>query len=428
MEKKRIFYGCSLAGSAVSLFLIMKTDGEALKPFFYYYKDYCMDFFNHILYVRDPSHVYESSVFATFPPLAYILYYVLGKLIPSSALVKLGGWELRDNLFGMNLYVAYTVVLAVLFLFLLQSLMRAMGRGEQLGLSLIILLSAPFIGLYERGNSAFIVLLLLMVFVLLKDSGSAWKREAALWCLAAAAGFKLYPAVFGLLYLQEKRWKEAARLTIYGLFLVFFPFVFFGGFGKIPVLLYNFKFISDVFIEQGDLRSVAYLVILIGEQLGFEVSELLPLGKALSYLFFGLSCLCVLLQRTLWKKMVLLAGIMIFFPVWSGSYTIIYMALPLLLYLGGWGGQGRQDGRSSQRDLGGKEETPPALDCLYSFLFACVFTMMLWNPAWSQRLFHSEFSYTIRALGAWGLVLAVMAETLWRTGRRRFGHSAGGKR
>ena len=409
MDKKWIFYGCSLIGFAVSLFLIMKTDGEALKPFFYYYNDYCMDFFNHILYVRDRLHVYEYSVFATFPPLAYMIYYVLGKFIPPSALVELGGWELRDNLFGMNLYVSYTVVLAVFLLFLIQSFMQKSRKGEQFGLSLIILLSAPFLGLYERGNSAFIVLILLMAFIVLKDSGSAWKREAALWCLAAAAGLKLYPAVFGLLYLQEKRWKEAARLTLYGLFLVFCPFVFFGGFEKIPVLLYNFKFITEAIVEQGDLRSVAYLTVLAGEGFGFSVPELLALGQKLSYVFFALCCLCVLWQRTLWKKMVLLTGIMIFFPVWSGSYTMIYLALPLVLYLSGWGSSrvsGDKDGE------GGQEK-------MYPFLFACVFTMMLWNPDWSKQLFHSEFAYTLRALGAWGLVFTVMAETLWERARRK---------
>lgn len=400
MEKRRIFYGCSILGFAVSLFLIIMTDGEALKPFFYYYKDYNMDFFNHILYVRDRLHVYEASVFATFPPLAYILYYFLGKFIPPSAVPELHGRALRDNLFGFNLYVIYTLILVVIFIFLVQCCLEREKKIEQLGFSLLVLLSAPFIGLYERGNSSFIVLLLLMGFILLKDSPTVWKRETALLLLAVAAALKLYPAVFGLLYLQERRWKEAVRLTIYGIFLVFFPFVFFGGFQKIPVLMYNFQFISEVFIERGDLRSVAYVVVLIGQKLGFEIPSLIALGQKISYVFFALSCLCVLLQSSLWKRITLLCGIMIFFPTWSGSYTLIYLVLPLLLYFG---------------DVPGKEmkKKQNILGFLYPFLFACVFTMMLWNPAWSDRLFHSEFSYTLRILGAWGLVLGIMAETLW---------------
>lgn len=394
-EKNRFFYLFSLLGFAVSFALILQTDGEALKPFFYYYKDYCMDFYNHILYVQDPKHVYESSVFATFPPLAYIFYYLLGKCIPPSVVAGEGGRALRDNLLGMNLYVTYTAVLSAFLILAMEPFTEKLRRGERWLLTGIILLSAPFIGLYERGNSVFLVLVLLFAFLYLRDSERAWKREAALLLLATASAFKLYPAVFGLLYLREKRWKEAIRLTGYGIFLVFAPFVFFGGWEAISVLLYNFQFITEGFMLGGDLRSVAYVTVLIGEWFGKDPAALYLLGEKLAWLFLAFSCLCVLWQGCLWKRLVLLDGIMIFFPGWSGSYTLIYLTLPLILYLG--------EGRT--------RETRSGLDIWYQILFACVFTLMLWNPQWSQRFFHSEFSYTIRALGAWGLVLTVMADT-----------------
>lgn len=396
-EGKKLFYGLSLLGFIVSFILILKTNGEVFRSFFYYGHDYFMDFFNHIWYVRDRIHVYDTSIYASFPPLAYVLYYFLGKFIPASAIEGPGNRAVRDNLFGLNLYVAYTAILVVLLIFLVQYFLREKRRGEQCFLMMIILLSAPFIGLYERGNSAFIVLILLFAFTAFKDSGEAWKREAALILLAVAAGLKLYPAVFGLLYLQEGRWKEAVRLTLYGLFLVFFPFVFFGGFGKIPVLLYNFKAISSE-IVLGDLRSATYATVWIGQKLSISMPILLAAGRAVSVLFFLLSCGCVLLQKELWKKMVLLSGIMIFFPVWSGAYTIIYMTLPLVLFL--------RDSRSTGR--GGTGLTA----ILYQVFFACIFTMLLWNTQGLENFFNSDFSYSIRAIGCWGLVLTVMAETI----------------
>lgn len=412
-ERKKIFYGLSLVGFVISFFLLFVTNGETFRSFFYYGHDYFMDFFNHIWYVRDRVHVYDSSIYASFPPLAYVLYYFLGKFIPASAVEGPGNRDIRDNLFGLNLYVAYTVVLAVLLVFLVQFFLRNKKRGEQCALLLIILLSAPFIGLYERGNSAFIVLILLMGFTALKDSGEAWKREAALLLLAVAAGLKLYPAVFGLLYLQEKRWGEAARLTAYGLFLVFFPFVFFGGFGKIPVLLYNFKAISNE-IVLGDLRSATYATVWVGQKLGISLPVLLIAGRVVSALFFLLSCFCVLMQKELWKKTVLLSGIMIFFPVWSGSYTIIYLTLPLVLFLGGENGAGfiyRRDGR------GRAPGRSNAFDILYQVFFACIFTTLLWNTQWLEGFFNSDFSYSIRAVGSWGLVITVMTETLGARGK-----------
>ena len=220
--------------------------------------------------------------------------------------------------------------------------------------------------------------LLLFGFTALKDSKEAWKREAAIPLLAVAAGLKLYPAVFGLLYLQERRWKEAARLTVYGLFLVFFPFIFFGGFRKIPCQLYNFKAISNE-IVLGDLRSATYATVFYRTENGDVPCRFcwLP-GGWFRFFFFLLSCGCVLLQKVLWKKMVSLSGIMIFFPVWSGSYTLIYLTLPLVLF------------------LAEKKEEVTGFDILYQVFFACVLRFCSGIPS-GWKIFLIPISPTLSA-------------------------------
>ncbi len=92
---------------------------------------------------------------------------------------------------------------------------------------------------------------------------------------------------------------------------------------------------------------------------------------------------------------------MIFFPSWSGSYTLIYLALPLVIFLAD-----KEAGKSSEQKV-------LPTDWSYEILFACVFTLVLWNPDWSMKILHSEFPYTIRILGAWGLVLHVMIDTVY---------------
>jgi hypothetical protein len=64
-------------------------------------------------------------------------------------------------------------------------------------------------------------------------------RETALFLFAIAAALKLYPAVFGILYLVKKRYKEAGRLIIYGFLFFFVPFVFFQGGNGFRIFLYN---------------------------------------------------------------------------------------------------------------------------------------------------------------------------------------------
>lgn len=93
-----------------------------------------------------------------------------------------------------------------------------------------VLISEAFIfGVTERGNSVMIVCILLMLALDLRKSRIAWHRELALVMIAIAAGVKIYPAVFGCLYLFEKQWKQAGRLLCYGILCFFMPFLFFGG-------------------------------------------------------------------------------------------------------------------------------------------------------------------------------------------------------
>ena len=67
--------------------------------------------------------------------------------------------------------------------------------------------------------------------------------------------------------------------------------------------------------------------------------------------------------------------------------------------------------------LAEKKEEVTGFDILYQVFFACVFTILLWNTEWLEDFFNSDFSYSLRAVGSWGLVLTVMAETFFRRSR-----------
>lgn len=78
----------------------------------------------------------------------------------------------------------------------------------------------------ERGGLTLYISIFLLLSLHLKDTNSKYKRELALIFIAIAAGIKIYPAIFGLIYIIEKRYKEAARLVIYGLISFFYPSYF----------------------------------------------------------------------------------------------------------------------------------------------------------------------------------------------------------
>ena len=81
--------------------------------------------------------------------------------------------------------------------------------GEPLALCVCLLLSGVMVYTIERGNSALNVMVMILWAFALRDSERPWERELALLLIAVAAGFKVYPCIFGLLYLFERRWPWA---------------------------------------------------------------------------------------------------------------------------------------------------------------------------------------------------------------------------
>jgi len=196
-----------------------------------------MDFFNHIAYAENFSSLYDTSVHACFPPLIYLLYGLFGRILPENAIVMFHSGE--TSAYARLLYVVYCVILAVLLFYSIHKLLKK-SVEISLWLTLTVLLSNTFIfAVLERGNSALIVCIFLLRALDLKDHDNAWCRENALIYIAAASAIKIYPAVFGLLYLFEKRWKEAARLMLYGIFLFFLPFAAFGGWNALMQFMEN---------------------------------------------------------------------------------------------------------------------------------------------------------------------------------------------
>ena len=185
------------------------------------------DFYRHIGYGSDLSRVYETSPDACFPPLSYLFFHFLYLLNPVQA--EAVDWRaFRDAPYGRLSYLFCMMLLVLLFSYAAH---RVAGMTEKTGLLLSILLlsSAPFFTAIERGNPVFLTMILLLYALWWKESDNRYLREAALVLIAIAAGFKILPALYGLLYVREKRWKEAGRLLLYGILLFFVPFLLTGG-------------------------------------------------------------------------------------------------------------------------------------------------------------------------------------------------------
>lgn len=249
---------------------------------------------------------------------AYIFYYLAGRITCKNAV--------SDSMFGM-IEMLYQLVLSLLYnafgicirVYAVGLLRLDPARRRLLTLGLI--LSMPFfLGALERGNSALCVAGLLTIVMQWRKSQSKRKREAALLLIAVSAGLKVYPCFLGILYLKERRWREAERLVIYGIVLFFAPFLFFGG---ISGLIRYFGILHSISSQDYPFR-VQFLKGLLG------AIGITGVGAAIcNYVF--LMCLLGLafLSRNKTRTFVFPAAAMALFPGAVYRYTLLYFALPL---------------------------------------------------------------------------------------------------
>lgn len=249
-------------------------------------------------------------------------------------------------------------------------------------LCIVLLLSnILFLNTIERGSLSIYVSILIILSLYLKDSPSKFKRELALIFIAVAAGIKIYPAIFGLVYLMEKGYKEALRLIIYGLLTFFLPFSFFGGINGFIQFLSCQKTLQLYSIGSSQ-ASISTLLCHFTDNI--VILEILSLTVLLILIFLSF------LQREFWKKILLLTMAMIIAPLWSGSYTITYLIIPLLFFF-------KVESNSKKQ-----------FSSFYAIGFAAIFSCYL-IPAGNLPI---NWAFIINHLGVYFCLLLVVIDTL----------------
>ena len=359
--------------------------------FFLFGNDRFMDFFNHITYVaEEPEKVYEQSIHACFPPLAYLFYYRLSTILPLGATVKFDADATSP--YATIMYIVYMIVCCVILYHIVRKLLKNYSDGASLTLTLLLLVSSAFLAVTERGNSALIVLLLLLNAMYLRDSDKPLLRELALLCIAVAAGFKVYPALFGLLYVFEKRIWESVRLLAYGILFFFLPFQYFGGVEGFKLFIENQLAVQNDFYVS--LTSISAAVRYVANELTNDPFALTEMADALPIIFAAICLLAFCNKRLkIWERTMLIVSVIAFVPSWSGSYTSIFFAIPMLLFF-----------RDTRDGFGTGLSRAYRLIC--SVMFALAFSLMVFVSA------EGKPAYELRYVALHVINLAVIYKSL----------------
>ena len=360
LDNYTVFLIISLSGTLLFLLVLLITggNGAAWLAMENNFDNFLTDHFRHIAFASDMQHFYFNTMDATFPPFAYLFYYLLYRINPHAW--RVNEWEeCRDYQYNPLTYLILAILVVLLFRFLVDKLLPQYSKGKNDLFVTAVVLSAPMMaGALERGNISFLTAVMLIAALYLKDSDKAWKREAALLLIAAASGLKLYPAIFGVIYIVEKRYKEGIRLLIYGLLVFLVPFIFCGG---IPGLIQYIKILF--FFENQGYRSwtnVRNYLLCLSDLLGqYEKSASFVKYFKLAENFYLFFCVISMFKtREKWKYVLYTSGIMAIYVPFSYRYTSVYMLIPLVIYLA-------QDKVKQKK--------------IYSVLFALIFTVPVYG-------------------------------------------------
>lgn len=347
-----------MSGTILSFFIsAIATKGASFDLLFFQVKtDTYADFFNHIFYVGYNWNPYDLSYNACFPPMAYLFYGLLSAFIPQKYLVS--GTAVRASQNGQVIFFICLILIIFAYIIIVERVKKG-TRKEVLFFVFILFLSAPYLYVFERGNIIFPVMLLVLLFVFFRKSDNKVIRELSYISLALAFSFKLYPAIFGLILLRDKRYYAAARTSLYGVGLLFLPSLAFGGLDSLLAMKANLQILSN---------SAIYSVY---------TYHILP--ETLTYVILALGFLSSLFLKDAWKFYAVISCLAIMIPTWSASYTVIFMTIPLIVFM-------------NQKDQ-------KKLDYSYSILLSLMFMPI-------------PFHELIHMISLWILFFLIMAEGL----------------
>ena len=321
--------GCFLAGAL--------THGEAIRSFLFSDRqDTFMDFYNSIQYGMKP-YMYKTI----YPPFINSLYGFLGQYVRIEKITE-HAYEIRNTQMGLVLFGMYSSIIYLGLAFLISRIKQG-NSIEKIIFMFVLLFSVPFLFAFERGNSIILALFFMLFFIFYYKSENRFLRYLSYVALGLASGIKIAPAILGLLILRERRYKETLIAFVICTLVFMLPFYLTDGniFTLIKNLsyttsLYQGYYINDIgkmlFIGHGAFVNLNSTVTFFGRL--FNIN-LLNLSRVLTYSILSLGILIILVDLKLekWKVIGILTGLLVLIPGFSGVYNLIYMVLPLMLFL-----------------------------------------------------------------------------------------------
>lgn len=297
--------------------------------------DYFMDYFNPLKFISE-ANPYTSTYLSLgekiYPPLAYTILYPFSKVFDYATKLPSQG---RADQLGIMSLVFILAISSVIYGALLYELKN--GRKIIRWLTVLALfLSGIYIFSLERANIVILSAILLTFFLLFYNSPNNVLREISLIALALAAALKIFPALFGLIFIYDKRYKDVCKLVIYGLVAVFLPFIFFkGSFENISYLIRNMRIYSQNYAYRGFQYRFGFIPIgiLFSDLKHINMGIPVIISELISVIYLVITVITSFRFCKKWKTILMLTCTVVSTPLGSGFYCGLYLLAPIVLFL-----------------------------------------------------------------------------------------------
>ena len=301
------------------------------------------DLVNSIVFGYGHGDCYHSN----YPPFAVMIIKMLGTFLVG-----------KEEVDGSVNYLVFLFSMLSMFILIMALVALLHYRKPEIDLRLSLLfvfclmISGPVMFAYQRMNVSVLAVALIAVYVLLHDSDNKVSKHIGI--LAVAANLKYYPAVFGLMLLKKRKYKEAVIAFAEGILLFFIPILYdrhsmrtlsaagaassgnetASGAGLVSGLVSGSSNFSSAFLSKGGV-SIKKMLYDLFTALGKE-----PAGRffesiwwIILIVYMALTIYLALKAREDDHSLLLLTFACIFVPSISMWYAVELMLIPLALLL-----------------------------------------------------------------------------------------------
>ena len=290
--------------------------------------DTFMDFFNSIQYGRHP---YTMGVI--YPPLINLIYGAIGKVIFPN--IKIAGISTaRKTVIGLAVYGLSLLAQLCVWAYAIWTV-DGFSNKKKIFIGIALLFTFPFVFCFERGNIIFVTVALILVFINKYSSTDKINQLIAFLSLAIAAGIKIYPALFGILLIRDRKWSEAIKAIIIGVIVFFIPFIFFDKDNRSLMLLISNILNTNTLMQSlgfGLKLNISNVISVLSLYVNHDFQSLSKILRV-AIVFFNIGLVVFDRKMEEWKVSALLSLLIILLPDFSYTYTLLYLFIPIVLFL-----------------------------------------------------------------------------------------------